>query len=238
MFISSTIDDSEIGDSGGQPTVTLQASQMPAHTHKILTPKGNPESYKNIEDAKFIVEEANFNNEFPDNIKSTSHQYQLVGSDELPTLGEVSFAGGGQAHSNMPPYTKRMACKIKSTDLITHVQLGALEASIQTSLDDQKTEFDGKITELDDKITAAVADTEKKMRELEESLNNKLQEHKDEMNRKFEQYKKDMLPFHILACVAFGCFVLSIIFWLVILKKVKTPEYNSKVLYSPRTTRP
>lgn len=58
------------------------------------------------------------------------------------------------------------------------------------------------------------------------------------MNKKFEDYKKEMLPFHILACVSFGCFILSIIFWLVILKKVKTPEYNSKVLYSPRTTRP
>ncbi len=58
------------------------------------------------------------------------------------------------------------------------------------------------------------------------------------MNKKFKNYKREMLPFHIIGCVALGCFIISVIFWIVVLKKVKSPEYNSKVLYSARTTRP
>ena len=49
-----------------------------------------------------------------------------------------------------------------------------------------------------------------------------------------------MLPFHIIACVAFGCFILSVIFWIVILRKMKNPQDygGAKVIYTPRTTRP
>lgn len=94
-FIHSSPDEASIGQMAGETVVTLTAIHMPAHTHKILAPKSNPETYKNIEDAKFIVEEANYNTNIPDNVASGSHQYQLVGSDELPTLGEVSFSGGG-----------------------------------------------------------------------------------------------------------------------------------------------
>lgn len=59
-----------------------------------------------------------------------------MGSDDLPLFGQVSFAGGGRAHNNLPPYIKRMVCKIKSSDFISRTSLDELQATIQTAMDD------------------------------------------------------------------------------------------------------
>ena len=72
------------GQKGGQVTVTLTTSQIPAHSHPVSTATANRTSPANHFPAVANDGESNY---FPD------------ADAAFPATG-----GGGQAHDNMPPY--------------------------------------------------------------------------------------------------------------------------------------
>ena len=78
------------GEAGGQETVTLSASQMPAHTHAMRA-SASPASVT----------------QGPSGVVASSAAMRLYGSG-APTMAmdpnALAQAGGGQPHENMPPF--------------------------------------------------------------------------------------------------------------------------------------
>ena len=76
-----------VGDTGGEETVTLQVSQMPAHTHGVMAssnlatlpgPGGN--------------------------VWAAQSQLLIYSSSRTATMAPLGTAGGGQPHDNLSPY--------------------------------------------------------------------------------------------------------------------------------------
>ncbi len=82
----------QIGQKGGEENVVLNASQMPSHSHATAVNVSNAPGEESTVSGKVIANHASAFNENP-----VSGQ----------TLGGVTSAaiGGGQAHTNLQPYT-------------------------------------------------------------------------------------------------------------------------------------
>jgi microcystin-dependent protein len=89
-----------LGDAGGEVTVTLLASQMPVHTHAM----------------QVAAQEGALNNPGPQNALSRSHpgyNYTTPASaGTLTTLagGAVGVSGSSQPHNNLMPYLTLNFC--------------------------------------------------------------------------------------------------------------------------------
>jgi len=79
------LSDRQLGERGGQETVTLTALQMPTHTHDVLIAQSGQAG---------------------DNGGLTVTQNAQTGM----VTGGTSNVGGGQPHSNMPPYVVLNTC--------------------------------------------------------------------------------------------------------------------------------
>ncbi len=91
-----------MGQTGGQETVTLAASQMPDHTHgasAITTLKGN-DSAANASSPEGSVP----GNTGRSNLYQTESPNVDRAEGAATTSVTISNAGGGQPHDNMPPY--------------------------------------------------------------------------------------------------------------------------------------
>jgi microcystin-dependent protein len=88
------LSDRTIGETGGVENVTLNQQQVPAHTHPAQCNagagnKGNPAGAYWAADA------------------GAAYEY---GATPNTTMAAIAAAGGGQAHTNMMPYTTVLYC--------------------------------------------------------------------------------------------------------------------------------
>jgi microcystin-dependent protein len=83
-----------LGESGGSPTVSLQASEMPTHTHipMAVAATGNTGSPIGATWAQATYG------------KGTSRAYSTAVPNVAMSPQSSLPAGGGQPHNNMPPY--------------------------------------------------------------------------------------------------------------------------------------
>jgi microcystin-dependent protein len=82
----------QLGQSGGTETVTLNATQIPPHTHTYNALSGNREATSPA-------------GNFLGNAAGNFYSQQDPGDQLLPmNAGAISPAGGGQPHNNMPPF--------------------------------------------------------------------------------------------------------------------------------------
>ncbi len=91
------LSDRQIGEVGGEETVTLTQQQMPIHSHAAgaSTQAGNSVTPTNALPAK----------------KFRTQLYRTGSSaDTTMAPDAIGFAGGGQPHPNMPPYTAMTWC--------------------------------------------------------------------------------------------------------------------------------
>jgi microcystin-dependent protein len=84
----------ELGETGGQPTVTLLASQLPAHSHAVsgtTTPGSVPDPAGDVWGVAGVA-------------RGTVMSSARPGSP--PQMSPLAFAapGSGRPHNNMPPY--------------------------------------------------------------------------------------------------------------------------------------
>jgi len=82
----------DLGETGGEQTVTLLQTEMPAHSHTVegaaLGTKGSPAS----------------NDVFAGAPRGRPAAYAPYSAPNAVTMTTVSPAGGNQPHNNMPPY--------------------------------------------------------------------------------------------------------------------------------------
>ena len=91
------LSDRQIGEVGGDETITLTQQQMPIHSHAAgaSTAAGNSVSPTNALPAK----------------KFRTQLYRTGSSaDTTMAPDAIGYAGGSQPHSNMPPYTAMTWC--------------------------------------------------------------------------------------------------------------------------------
>jgi microcystin-dependent protein len=90
--VNPTLTPRQLGQSGGEETVTLTSSQIPPHTHTYNALSGNREATSPA--GNFLGTAAgNF------------YSQQDPGDQLLPmNAGVIAPTGGGQAHNNMPPF--------------------------------------------------------------------------------------------------------------------------------------
>ncbi|HRK73386.1 MAG TPA: tail fiber protein [Rhodothermales bacterium] len=79
----------DLGETGGAATVTLQASEMPAHSHTVSG------TYKKVR---------------PRGTTAPVGSGGAVGGDRGTVTTGLTSAGGSQAHNNMPPYLTVNMC--------------------------------------------------------------------------------------------------------------------------------
>jgi microcystin-dependent protein len=85
-----------IGESGGEPTVSLLLSQMPAHTHSLLTDNINGPDNNSPANAALS---------FPVNMYSTQTSPVVQMAQQA-----ISPVGGSQPHNNLMPYLTLNFC--------------------------------------------------------------------------------------------------------------------------------
>lgn len=85
-----------LGGQGGQETVTLNASQLPAHTHTVAAHSGSEKS-------------ASPTNKIPGTAPASAPIYGLAASANT-ALTATTTAGGSQAHNNLQPYLAVKCC--------------------------------------------------------------------------------------------------------------------------------
>jgi microcystin-dependent protein len=85
-----------IGQTGGTPTVTLDLSQIPPHTHNFPLPADSRPGNTRTAAGNVPALEGTGQNAF----------YSAPGTPTGQSMAAVltPFSGGGQAHDNMPPY--------------------------------------------------------------------------------------------------------------------------------------
>lgn len=89
-----------IGETGGEPAVTLLASQMPSHTHTPLANTTNPQTNTPVG-----------NTWAPPGAGRGLNLYDPAPGTGVPMKpGAVGTAGGGQPHNNLPPYLTLNFC--------------------------------------------------------------------------------------------------------------------------------
>jgi microcystin-dependent protein len=91
-----------LGQNGGQETVTLSTSQLPAHTHLVQTATGSQGGAKSTPGGNVIADE-----NLPSVINPQPFTYAPYANDaNQRTLGSKSIqsAGGSQPHDNMVPF--------------------------------------------------------------------------------------------------------------------------------------
>jgi microcystin-dependent protein len=90
--------DRRLGQQGGVQNVTLNAAQMPAHTHAAsadnLSATISPASTADPRGNSLAAATVNVFNTDPPNVDMS------IGS----LVDDIGLTGGGQAHENMPPY--------------------------------------------------------------------------------------------------------------------------------------
>ena len=81
----------QMGQMGGQESVTLTSAQMPAHSHSVsaVLADGN---------------QSTPNGNLPANTKSLDKEYSSSTADTSMKAGMIGNAGGNEAHENRPPY--------------------------------------------------------------------------------------------------------------------------------------
>lgn len=77
----------DLGETGGEETVTLQVSQIPAHTHPVFA-SSNVASLANP----------------GGNVWAAQSQLLIYSSGNSTTMAPVGSTGGGQPHDNLSPY--------------------------------------------------------------------------------------------------------------------------------------
>jgi microcystin-dependent protein len=83
-----------LGETGGEPYVTLLTSEMPAHTHaaSAVDGGGNVTTPNNAVWASALVGRVGTN------------MYATGAPNQMMSTSSVGVAGGSQPHNNMPPY--------------------------------------------------------------------------------------------------------------------------------------
>ena len=82
-----------INSTGGEATHTLTISEMPSHNHASSTKKGAIPNWDNEKDSNGSCY----------GLQAGSLSYQSSYAYDINTTS-TSYAGGNQAHNNMPPY--------------------------------------------------------------------------------------------------------------------------------------
>lgn len=99
-----------VGDTGGAATVTLDATEIPAHNHGAGTlAAGNAGSHSHSTKERNDGESGSGSTNILQAQDSTGAQNgaqgtQAAGDHTHPITGSTGDAGGGLAHENMPPY--------------------------------------------------------------------------------------------------------------------------------------
>jgi microcystin-dependent protein len=91
-----------LGEQGGLETVTLTTSQIPSHTHVVLTTTGSPANAKSTPGGNLIADEVLAGTPNPQPFTYAG----FVNDANQRTLGAGSIqnAGGSQPHDNMVPF--------------------------------------------------------------------------------------------------------------------------------------
>lgn len=93
-FVLAAGDSYTAGSTGGETTVTLTETQMPSHTHDFQYSTDDSKTWESL----FIGEDGSWDG---------GAAYAGMQHRVAPGANYVSrnaFAGGGEAHNNMPPY--------------------------------------------------------------------------------------------------------------------------------------
>jgi microcystin-dependent protein len=86
-----------LGESGGTPAVTLQQTDMPAHTHQLMHAGGSADAATPGPATGFA--------------RTTAAQVYATGGATMPTVPEaLNPGGGGGAHNNLQPYLTLNFC--------------------------------------------------------------------------------------------------------------------------------
>ncbi len=84
----------DLGQVGGEETVTLLQSEIPTHTHTLNTRAAGGDQNSPV---GHIPSEARVG-------RQTQPQYSAAGGGLPMSAQALAVAGGGQPHNNMPPY--------------------------------------------------------------------------------------------------------------------------------------